>query len=123
VTPPSETPPVINRPLVAVLAAVCLATAGIVAVVDPERSAVIGAFSRVGLVMGALWLALPAAGGQLGWRIAGPVVVGIAVVAGLVKNARVLVVVVPILLVIAALMLVFRPRSPEQSGPRRKRSV
>ena len=103
------------------MAAVCLLTAGVVAVVDPERSAIIGAFMRVGLVMGALWLALPAAGGRVGWRVAGPIVVAVAVVAGVVKNARVLVVLVPILLVIGALMVVFRPRPPEQSGPRRKR--
>ncbi len=118
---PVETPPPVNRTLVAVIAVVCLAIAAIVFAVDSERWAVIGAFLRVGLVMGALWFAIPATGGRLGWRIAAPIIVAVAIVAGAVRNARMLVVVVPLLLVIAALMLIFRPKPPSHSGPRRRR--
>jgi hypothetical protein len=116
--PPSAE--LVSRPLVGVLAVLCVAIAGGVWVVDPERTAVIGAFGRVGLVLVALWFALPAARGPMGWRIAAPLVVGFAIVIGLAKNSRVLVILIPLLLAIGLLATLFRPKPRPGSGPRRR---
>jgi regulator of protease activity HflC (stomatin/prohibitin superfamily) len=116
--PPSSE--LVSRPLVGLLAVICVAIAGGVWIVDPERTAVIGAFGRVGLVLVALWFALPTASGPMGWRIAAPLVVMFAIVIGLAKNSRVLVILIPLLLAIGLLATLFRPKQGPGARPRRR---
>jgi hypothetical protein len=56
----------------------------------------------------------------MGWRIAAPLVVGFAIVIGLAKNSRVLVILIPLLLAIGLLATLFRPKPRPGSGPRRR---
>jgi hypothetical protein len=103
---------------VAVLAVGCLAVAGGALVLAPEQDAMIAAFWRIGLVLGALWLALPAGESQVAWGIATPLIVGTALTVGLTRNSRALVVVVPLVLVIVFLAVAFR--KPKRRGSFRK---
>lgn len=96
----------------------CLAIAGGAWLLAPEQDAMIAAFWRIGLVMGALWLALPAGEAQVAWGIATPLIVGTALTVGLSRNSKALIVVVPLVLTIVFLTLAFR--RPRRRGAWRK---
>ncbi len=85
----------------------------------PEQDAMIAAFWRIGLVLCALWLALPEGEARVAWSIATPLIVGTALTVGLSRNSKALIVVLPLVLVIAFLALAFR--KPRGRGPRRRR--
>lgn len=96
----------VSRPLVGAIALVCFVAAGAIGVWDAWESLWCAAFVRVGLLMGAFWLALPSAHREAAWanvapstiigallavfvvarwRAALPIVIGVGVIAFLVK--------------------------------------
>lgn len=103
----------------AILAGVCLGLAGFLWGFVPEQDAMMAAFWRIGLVLSALWLALPAGETQVAWSIATPLIVGTALTVGISRNSRALIVVVPLILAIVFLAVAFR--RPNKRGPRRRR--
>src|SRR6187455_2678548 len=70
-----------KRNLLGIMALICLAFAVCLWLftADPENNALLSVVTRVGIVLGSLWLALPSAGTSWAWRKAGPVLI-IAVV-------------------------------------------
>ncbi len=104
----------LNRPLVGMIALGCLGAFGYLMTASlnsPEENLLMwaGAFGRVGLLMGALWLALPSkgedsAGTDVSITTLIGLILGIAWVAWKPKVA------IPFLLVIAALAFFLRPR-------------
>ena len=74
----------------------------------PDQDAMAAAFVRVGLLLGAFWLALPTKSRPAAWSNVSPyVVVAIVVALLLVRQMRVF---VPLLLVVALLAFFLRPR-------------
>ncbi len=83
---------------------------------DPEKSPVTALTMRLGLMLGAIWLALPAKGESIAWQRAIPIGVVIAVVC--VRGGRYLLYAIPIALVVGIVVAFVRPRSNRQR-PRR----
>ena len=106
----------IKRILVGVCALISLAAAGGVwfFTADPESSGLLSALVRVGIVLGALWLALPAQAGRFPWERALPLVIGVGLVLALARRASV--VLVPIVIVIAVAALILRPKPKRRPG-------
>lgn len=75
---------------------------------NPEHNAVLSGFSRVGLVLAAVWLALPRPGEKVVWERLVPVVIGTLVFVALAGKAfqRLL----PLAIVIVTLLYFLRPR-------------
>jgi len=106
----------INKPLVGILAIVCLATAGILAIVDPEKQAAIAAFLRVGAVMAALWFALPKPGEEVRWARFAPILL-VAVVA-IVLTRKMILVLLPAVIVAGIVLTLLRPKSKRRPRSR-----
>ena len=100
--------PFVNRTLVGILALVCCVAGAVMALAVPDQDAMAAAFVRVGLLLGAFWLALPTKSRPAAWANVSPWLV-VAVVVGLllVRQMRVF---IPLLLVVAVLALILRPR-------------
>jgi hypothetical protein len=64
-----------HRPTIGIIAIVLLTAAAILAIVQPENEALAPGCLRIGLVMGALWLAQPQLARLPGWLMAGAVIV------------------------------------------------
>ena len=115
--PPPPRPPLIptvSRRRVGVLAIGCLGLAGLLRFAVPEQVGPISALFRVGVVLAALWLAMPAQGQPLLWRNFVPVLlIGLAM-SLLSRNPRLLLIIVPVGFALL-LLLSFLP-----SRPRRK---
>jgi hypothetical protein len=62
----------VNRTLVGILAIVCLLAGVIVGTVDSLENVWCGSFVRVGLLLGAFWIALPARGRGAAWANVSP---------------------------------------------------
>ncbi len=108
----SDTKITINRPLVGVLALGCLLAAAAILIGAPDDNKWTmwrGAFTRVGLLMSAFWLALPYGSRDAAWANVTPwTFLGIMLaVAGVAARPRVA---VPILIVLAIVGFVLRPR-------------
>ena len=112
----ARTEPLVQRGQIGLLAIVCLATAGLIAILAPHQSGLMAGCWRMGLALSALWLAIPASGGRIGWKLAGPVLTGLVLIVGLTRNAKVLLVLLPLLLAIVVLVVLSR-RKPD---PRRR---
>jgi len=108
----------IGRTQVGVLAAICLGIAGAVWIFSPEREALLAAFFRVGILMTALWFAVPAKGAQLVWEKILPIVAGGLVLIVLAK--RVIIVALPLAIAVGAAAYMLRPRNKEKPGERRR---
>jgi hypothetical protein len=65
-----------NRPYVGIIAVGLLALAAGLSLYDSTNSGLASALLRVGLVMGALWLAFPQLARPVNWWIVVPVLVG-----------------------------------------------
>jgi len=102
----------VNRPLVGVIAIVCLCAAlGIGLTHSGDESWVLwqSGFTRVGLVMAAFWFALPSPGRQAAWANMSPRT-GIAAVMAVVALAVRPKAAIPVLIVLAIVGLLLRPR-------------
>jgi hypothetical protein len=99
-----------KRNLLGVMALICLASAVCLWVfaADPENNALLSVVTRVGIVLGALWLALPSVGTNWAWRKAGPVLI-IAIVLTALAGRR-LRYALPVAIVVAVLLVILRPR-------------
>lgn len=96
----------------------CLGLAGFLQLVAPEQMAPIGALFRVGIVLAALWLALPPKGQPFLWRNLTPVLlIGLAIVL-LSRNPRILVIVLPVGFVVLLLLSFFPSRRRPAGRPK-----
>ncbi len=104
----------LNRPLVGIIALGCLGAFGYLMSAsfntpDDNLQMWAGAFGRVGLLMGALWLALPSKNHEAAWANVAPstligLILGIAWIAWKPKVA------IPFLLILGVLAFFLRPR-------------
>lgn len=89
---PPQRPPQINRLLVGVIALCCLIAGITIGVLDSLQNIWCGGFIRVGLLMGALWIAAPTKGRPAAWENVSPIwIVGAAVVIFVARRPQVLV--------------------------------
>jgi len=100
----------LKKPLVAVIAAVCLIGAGVARWQWPGQETLQGSLLRLGIVFGALWLALPKPGTSP--RIERGAGVLLAAFFLLVFLRRSLLAVLPFLALLGVLIWVFGPRRP-----------
>ncbi len=109
----------VNRPLVGILSLVCLTLSLGIALFVPGSDASYAAFLRVGLVLAAMWIALPKDGSQMRWMKISPVL-GLAVLfAFATSKGKVLVALLPILVVVGSIIVMLRPR--DKRAPRTRR--
>jgi membrane associated rhomboid family serine protease len=103
-----------KRLMVGLFALACLAASALIWVFNdqPKESPVLGATTRVGLVMGALWLAMPRRGESVAWRRALPVLAALVLALAFLKRAFVYV--VPMAAVLAVVAVLVRPRPPRR---------
>ena len=101
----------VNRMVVGVIAIVCLLTALGLWVADQTNDNTVwaGAFMRVGLLLSAFWLALPTRTREAAWVNVSPYTF-IGVLLALFVVARLRFQVVPLIIVIAILWLILKPR-------------
>ena len=112
-----EAPPKqgVNKILVGAIALGCLAIAAGLWAIDSEQAGLLAAFWRIGLVMSALWLALPKKGEAFAWERAVPLIVGAIIVIAV--GRRALPIALPILIVIALAAVFIRPRPKRRHTP------
>lgn len=105
----------VNRSLVGALAAACCGVGAVLWYAWPDQDALAAGCLRAGLLLGAVWLALPTKTRPAAWANISPLVLA-PVVLGLllVRQMRVF---IPLLIVVIAASLVLRPRT--KSRPRR----
>lgn len=97
----------VNRPLVGILAVICLGAGGIL-LIQASTSALGGTLLRVGVLLGALWLALPFRKSSPGSARVSPFVL-IGVLAAMLFLVRRPAALIPSLLLLAVLWLLLRP--------------
>ena len=115
---PSSQNVTINRALVGTIAVAMLGGAGVLWPFAGSQNIWIGACLKVGLVMGALWLALPTISrhgsfGQASWATVIGAIALLLVLTGKNANFRII---LPMLVVVGGLIAILRPRS--KSRPR-----
>lgn len=98
----------INKPLVGVIGGVCLCAAAVCYIWFPEQTSLRSATLRIGVVMIALFLALPKSGEHVRWERLTPVIVGSVILMALAK--KMILVILPMLVIIGILLTIFRPR-------------
>ena len=101
--------------ILGVLAIACLVTAVVVYVCYPEQESILSAAIRIGVVLGALWFALPPPGQRVRWGRMAPVL-AVAVVLIVVTRTKILVV-IPGLVVAGILLALLRPRDKNRNQP------
>ena len=110
----------INRPLVGILALVCLGAGATIFFIyrgDESSQMWQAGFTRVGLVMVALWLALPSRKRNAAWaNVSWTTFIGL--ILALFAVARFKWAVIPAVLVIAVVGSVLRPREKRRPGTR-----
>ena len=121
----STTPPVknsdstkieVNRPLVGVIALLCLITAGVLWQMPDSNDMWVAGFMRAGLMTGAIWLALPTKNRAAAWANVSPWTLN-GVIGGIVATAarpRVLLALVPLLISLAIIGKFLRGRPSER---------
>jgi hypothetical protein len=106
----------VNRVAVGLIAVSCFAAAVILLVITtaaPESSMLVlwqGGFVRVGLLMGAFWLALPSRNREAAWANLSPRTIGGFVLAFILMIKIPLRILIPAALVMGAAFLLLRPR-------------
>lgn len=102
--------------LVGCVALACLATAAAMWIFTerPEQNQFLSAVTRVGIVIGALWLALPKEGENVAWGKAAMLMIPALVLVAL--HGRRLLYLLPVAIGVALLLAILRPRA------RRRRS-
>lgn len=114
----------VNRPLVGIISLVCLLTAIVLWLENPNddyRRMWVAGFVRAGLMTGAVWLALPTKNREAAWANVSPLTL-IGFIGGIVAVAarpRVLLVFIPVLIGLAAIGHLLKPRGPGGKRPDR----
>ncbi len=108
----------VNRPLVGVIALVCVVTSVVLEFLPDANEMWVAGFRRAGVMTGAIWLALPTKNRAAAWANVSPwtlfgVVGGIVAVAA---RPRVLIFFVPILIALAILGKVLKGRGADRPG-------
>lgn len=106
-------PLAVRKLIVGILAIICLTTAAGMWIFagDPWTNPITSVAMRMGMMLGALWLALPARGENIAWEKGLPIVIAVVVVLAFAKNAKVLLYAVPAAIVLGILAVFLRPRS------------
>ena len=112
----SERRVVISRPLVAVIAATCLATALVMWLCWPDEGLWYGSFLRVGVLMVVFWWALPAPGQESTWPKISPWTM-VAIVVAIILLPRYKQVIIPLLIALIVVGFVLRPRARFRPPP------
>ena len=107
----------VNRSLIGIAALVCVASAGGLWLFAPDSNVALAAFWRVGLVMSALWMAMPRTGESIAWGRAVPIILAVVLLMVVTRNAAKFAVPLAILVILATLVLRPRPKR----GPRSPR--
>lgn len=98
----------VNRTLVGLIALGCLGAAVAIGALDTWENMWCAAFVRVGLLMGAFWLALPSRNREAAWANVSPYTIVAALLAVfIVARWRTA---LPIVIVVVILALILRPR-------------
>lgn len=111
----SNSAPLVNRPLVGLLAIVCVATGVLVVGFDSFENPWAGSLIRVGVVLAVLWMALPTSTRRAAWTGMSPWIT-VAVVAIALFAVRRPLVFFPAAAAIILAVLVLKPRN----GARRR---
>jgi len=106
----------IGRLEVGIFAAICLTASLVVWIYAPERTALLAAFFRVGIVLSALWFAVPAKGAELVWDKILPILAGGLVL--IVMAKRVIIVALPLAIAVGLLAYFLRPKHKPKPGER-----
>jgi hypothetical protein len=117
----NDSPMAVRKLLVGIIALACLATAaGLWIFTDePGKNPVTSVTMRLGIMLGALWLALPKQGEHLAWEKCLPGVVAVIVVLSFVRGSwRFLIYAVPAAIVVGIAAAFLRPRSKRRPPPR-----
>ena len=109
-----------RKSMAGILALLCLAVAGALWLLkeNPEQDLATSAFTKVGIVMAALWLALPSRGDASGWDRAFPIGIAVIVLLSVLRvKGRFLLYAIPAAILFAVVATLLRPRSRRR--PRR----
>jgi hypothetical protein len=111
----------IRKLIVGIVGLVCLATAAglFFFTADGLESPAMAVAMRLGIMLGALWLALPSQGESIAWQKTIPIIVTVIVVlAFFARSAKVLAYAIPIAIVVGIVLAFIRPRT-NRRPPRR----
>lgn len=106
----------VNRPLVGVIALVCLLTAIVLWQIPDSNDMWVAGFMRAGLMTGAVWLALPTKNRKAAWANVSPVALfgGIGAIILAAARPKVLLALVPLLIALAIIGKFLRRRPGER---------
>lgn len=104
----------ISRVEVGSIAALCLVVALGLWVFSPENEGARAAFFRVGVVMAALWFAVPAKGAAVAWNKLMPIIAGSIVLIAMFR--KVMIVALPAAIAVGAIAYFLRPRTKQKPG-------
>lgn len=112
----------INRTMVGVIALVCVGTSVVLQIhgsEDKQALMATGAFMRVGLVMAALWLALPTKNRPAAWANMSPWVLWgiLGLVVMIAARPRIALYALPWIIVLTIIGRMLRPRPKHRPGP------
>ena len=110
----NRSPLAARKLIVGLVALACLATAGSLWLftADAGTNPVTAVTTKLGLMLAALWLALPTRGESVGWEKALPPLIGaIAVLALIGRNSRILIFALPAAILAGIALAFLRPRS------------
>lgn len=99
-----------KRLLVGILSVVCLVLSAILWIfgTDPQNSPLVGSLVRVGVVLGALWFALPRKGESVVWSKA--LFPGVAIVVAMAFLRRAAWWILPLAVVVGIALVLLRPK-------------
>jgi hypothetical protein len=117
----NDSPMAVRKLLVGLMAIGCLITAVVTVSVSGWTNPIVSVAIRMGLMLGALWLALPNHGDNIVWQKALPVVLAIFAVLAFAKKGggRVMLYAVPAAIVVGIALVFIRPR-PKRPPPGRR---
>lgn len=117
----NDSPLAVRKLIVGIIALGCLAIAAGTWIFDddPIRNPVASVTMRLGIMLGALWLALPRQGESLAWEKCLPPLVAVIVVLSFIRGSwRVLIYAIPAAIVVGIAATFLRPRSRRRPPPR-----
>jgi hypothetical protein len=105
----SSNPPPVNKLLVGIIGVVCLIASAVFYFYFPDQTSARSACLRIGVVMVALFFALPKPGEHVRWERLVPIFLGSVVL--IVLSKRMILVALPLIIVVGILLAFLRPRS------------